>query len=609
MKDGSTRADKTDSSIFSFFRETVKAYRPVFPFFTANRRRLVIGVLSLLFVDGLQLLIPQAIKRAVDLLASGQATAASLAFPAAAIAAIALLIALFRYVWRYFIFGHSRQVEKGLRSMLYLHLQTLSPSFYRRMRTGDVMARAINDINAVRMAAGMGLVALVDGVVLGLAAVGFMIAISPGLTLISLAPAPLVIVGTRILTRRMSAGFETVQRRFSDLSETAREAFAGIRVIKAYDRRRWQQERMEREGARYVDANMNLARALAFFVPMMAVATNAGLAAVIWFGGRLTILGAITTGEFVAFISYLTLMAWPMMAMGWVLNLMQRGAASMRRIGEVLEEIPDIADPPGVPALSRIDGSMEFRDVSVIHEKGREPVLRNVTFKIREGETVAVVGRVGSGKTTLLSLVPRLLDAIEGVVRVSGVDVRSIPLSVLRGGIGFVTQDVFVFSDTVRNNVLFGREPQSGDRLEEVLHAAGILEEVQSLEQGLDTMLGERGIRLSGGQRQRLTIARALLGDPPILLLDDALSMVDSITEAHIVDRVLARSGGGATVMVSHRPATIRRADRIIVLEEGLVAESGTHGSLIDAGGIYKTLYERALLEEMLERNGAPDAR
>ncbi len=600
---------RAHNSFLSYFREIAGAYRPVFPFFSANRGRLAIGVLSLLLVDGLQLLIPLVIKQAVDLLAAGSARPENLLAPAVAIALLALSIAIFRYVWRYFIFGHSRLVEQGLRSRLYGHLQTLSPSFYSRVRTGDVMARATNDINAVRMAVGLGLVALVDGLVLGLAAVGFMIAISPSLTLISLAPAPFVIVGAKILTRHMSAGFEEVQKRFADLTEMVREAFAGIRVVKVYDRGGWQEERMRLEGARYMDANMTLARTLAVFMPMMAVAGNAGLAVVIWFGGRLTILGSITTGEFVAFMSYLTLLAWPMMAMGWVLNLMQRGAASMRRIGAVLEEVPDIADPPEPSHCKPQGKSVEFLGVSASYPGGRDPVLQNVSLRIEDDETVAVVGRVGSGKSTLMSLVPRLLDVADGEVRVGGVDVRSVRLDDLRSDIGFVTQDVFVFSDTVRNNVLLGRESAGEAEIERALHEAGILEEVMSLEKGLDTVVGERGLSLSGGQRQRLTIARVLLNTPPVLILDDALSMVDGHTEAGVIDRVLARQGGGTTIMVSHRPATIRRADRIVVIEGGRVAEIGTHDFLIETGGVYKALYEDALLREILEVEGEHDAR
>jgi len=600
--------NKTYLSIFGHLLKTVDAYRPVFPFFAANAVRVGAGVASLLIVDGLQLLIPQVIKKAIDLLVAGKIDPGRLVSPAVTIAGIAFLIAVFRYIWRYFIFGHSRVVEKGLRNRFYNHLQNLSPSFYRRMRTGDVMARAINDINAVRMAAGMGLVALVDGIVLGLAAVGFMISISPALTLISLAPAPLVVFGTRILTRRMSAGFESVQRCFSGLTETVREAFSGIRVTKAYDRRGWQEKRLRREASLYLDANMTLARSLAIFIPMMAVAANAGLAAVIWFGGRLTILGTITTGDFVAFISYLTLLTWPLMAMGWVFNLMQRGAASMRRITGVLEEVPDIADPPA-PAAMGEGGGIEFRGVTVVYPGERGPAIQDIDLKIEDGETVALVGRVGSGKTTLMSVVPRLMDAAAGSVHFGGVDVRSLHLAELRGRIGFVPQDVFVFSDTVRNNVLFGAPAGVEDGVESALKDAGILEEMMSLEHGLDTMLGERGLSLSGGQRQRLTIARALLRNPPVLLLDDALSMVDSVTEAGIIDRILFRRAFSTTVMVSHRPSSIRRADKIVVLDAGRVAGLGAHEELVQSCGIYKELYERERLREELEEIEDSNAR
>jgi ATP-binding cassette, subfamily B, multidrug efflux pump len=600
--------NKTYLSIFGHLLKTVDAYRPLFPFFAANVVRVAAGVASLLLVDGLQLLIPQVIKHTVDLLVTGKVDAGGLIAPAGTIAGIAVLIAVFRYVWRYLIFGHSRLVEKGLRRRLYSHLQGLSSSFYQRMHTGDVMARAINDVNAVRMAVGMGLVALVDGIVLGLAAIGFMIAISPELTLISLMPAPFVVFGTRILTRRMSAGFEAVQRCFSGLTETVREAFSGIRVTKAYDRSGWQQKRLQGESSIYLDANMTLARSLSVFLPMMAVAANAGLAAVIWFGGRLTILGAITTGDFVAFISYLTLLTWPMMAMGWVFNLMQRGAASMRRITSVLEESPDIADPRVAVSMGQ-GGGIELRGVTAAYPGERSPALQHIDLKIEDGETVALVGRVGSGKTTLMSLVPRLMDVAAGSVCVGGVDVRFLRLAVLRGSIGFVPQDVLVFSDTVRNNVLFGEQVETEDGVESALEDAGILEEVMTLENGLDTMLGERGLGLSGGQLQRLTIARALLRNPLILMLDDALSMVDSVTEAGIIDRILARRRCATTVMVTHRPSTIRRADRIVVLDEGRIAGMGRHEGLLASCSIYKELYERAVLREEIEAIGDQNAR
>ncbi len=583
------------------FSEIRRNCLPLKPFFAAHRWAILIGLLSLLLVDFLQLLIPQVIRRAVDLLTQKQATLPGLLRLGAAIVTIALLMAGFRYLWRLLIFGYSRNVEQGLRNRMYAHLQTLSPSFYLRNRTGDLMARAVNDINAVRMATGMGLVALTDGLVLGLAAIGFMLSINVRLTLIALIPMPIIVGLTALLTRRMSSGFESVQARFAELTERVREAFSGIRVIKSFHRQAWAEERVAQEGRRYVSENMKLARTLAFFFPMMAVVTNAGLAIVIWLGGRLTILGQITTGDFVAFTSYLNLLTWPMMAMGWVTNLIQRGSASMRRINRILEEPAEIRSPatpaqPGPPA-----GDIEVRGLSFRYPGQSEDVLRGVSFGLRPGETVALVGRVGSGKSTLLQALPRLWDVPPGTVFIGGRDICSVPLPELRQAIGFVTQESFLFSDTVRNNVLFGRPDIREQDLEASLKAAGIWEEIRELESGLDTLLGERGITLSGGQRQRLTLARALLCDPPILILDDPLSMVDTRTEAAILDHLLRVRRQRCNLIVSHRVSTISRADRILVLDGGRLIEQGSHRELLERGGTYARLYQRQLLLQELE--------
>ena len=514
---------------------------------------------------------------------------------------LALMIAIFRYVWRYFLLGHSRKVEQSLRNRIYGHLQTLSLSFYQKTKTGDLMARAINDINAIRMATGMGLVALTDGIVLGIAAIGFMLSINVRLTLIALIPAPIIIVLTRILTRRMSTGFENAQKTFSDLTERAREVFAGIRVIKAYNRESWAHQNIEEEGQRYISVNMGLAKTLAFFFPMMVIFTNIGLAIVIWLGGRLTILGNITTGDFVAFISYLNLLTWPMMAMGWVTNLVQRGSASMRRINGILEELPEIRDSAQSIHVPQIRGKIEIEGLHFTHPGQSFYALKDIHLKIEAGDTIAVVGRVGAGKTTLLHTITRLLDAPAGTIFVDGWNVRQIPLQTLRKNIGFVTQEVFIFSDTIRNNVLFGRTGVSQDHLETVLRAADIFEDTKNLEKGLDTFLGERGITLSGGQRQRLTIARALILDPPILILDDALSMVDTRTEERILNQVLSLRRNKTNLIVSHRISTISRAEQIAVLERGELVEQGTHENLLKKGGIYTTLYEKQVIAEELE--------
>jgi ATP-binding cassette, subfamily B, multidrug efflux pump len=495
----------------------------------------------------------------------------------------------------------SRKIEEGLRNRLYEHLQILSVSFYHRTKTGDLMARAINDINAVRMATGMGLVALTDGVVLGVSAIGFMFYIDPSLTLISLIPAPILIYFTRILTRRMSSGYERVQATFSNLTERAREAFAGVRVVKAYSRESWTYGKLKGEGETYIRENMHLAKTIAFFSATMVIFTNLGLAIVIWFGGRLTLLGHITTGDFVAFISYLNLLMWPMMAIGWVTNMVQRGAASMRRLNRVFDEVPEVKDVAPPRDLAAIVGRIELRGVSITYPGGGRSAIKDIHFTINAGQTIAFVGKVGCGKSTLLQVIPRLLNVPRGTVWIDGMDIQDLPLKSLRQSIGFVTQEVFIFSDTIRNNVLFGREEVSEEALVKALKTAEIYEEIMALDEGLDSLLGERGITLSGGQRQRLSIARAILTSPPILILDDALSMVDTRTEERILNQILESRKGKTSLIVSHRISMISRAEAIGVLVDGELAETGDHQTLLQKGKEYPRLYERQQLEQELE--------
>ena len=582
-------------------KESLKNFLPLKEYFLRNRRVLAAGLLSLLAVDFLQLLIPMVIKGAIDALTIGEATSAVLLKSGGLILAIAGAMAVLRYVWRHCLFGLSRKIEEGIRNRLYEHLQSLSVFFYHRTKTGDLMARAINDINAVRMATGMGLVALTDGVVLGVSAIGFMIYINPTLTLISILPAPVLVYFTRVLTRRMSSGYERVQATFSDLTERAREAFAGVRVVKAYNRESWTFGKIEKEGEKYIYENMRLAKTIALFSPMMVVFANLGLAIVIWFGGRLTILGHITTGDFVAFISYLNLLMWPMMAIGWVANMVQRGAASMRRLNRVFDEVPEIRDVGPARDMPAIKGRIEFKGVSLAYAGEERSAVKDVHFTIEAGQTVALVGKVGCGKSTLLQMIPRLFTVPRGMVFIDGVDLQDIPLKRLRQSIGFVTQEVILFSDTIRNNVLFGREGVSEDALVKALKTADIHEEIMALDRGLDSLLGERGITLSGGQRQRLSIARALLTDPPILILDDALSMVDTRTEERILNRILESRKGKTNLLVSHRISTISRAERIGVLVDGELAETGDHETLLQRGREYARLYERQQLEQELE--------
>lgn len=579
----------------------LRPFETLKPFFKANWWALLIGVMSLLVVDLLQLFIPLVIKKAVDLLTTGIATRALLLRQGAIIVALALMIGLFRYIWRYLIFGHSRKVEEGLRNILYAHLQTLSPSFYHRTKTGDLMARAINDINAIRMATGMGMVALTDGLILGMAAIGFMISINIKLTLISLIPAPIVVILTRILTRRMSSGFERVQKQFSELTERVREGFAGIWVIKAFDREQWQYGRVKEEGQRYLHENLGLAKTLAFFFPMMAIFTNTGLAIVIWLGGRLTIFGQITTGDFVAFTSYLNLLTWPMMAMGWVTNLLQRASASMKRINIILEKEPEIKDTPTPIVPKSLKGKITVADLYFRYPGRSSLALKGISLQIHPAETIAIVGRVGCGKTTLLMAMVRMLNIPEGVLFIDDMDIHHLSLEALRKHMGFVPQQTMLFSDTVRNNILMGRTDISDEQVHVALEIAAIADEVNALEAGIDTILGERGATLSGGQRQRLAIARAIVSNPPILILDDAFSMVDMQTETQILTRLLEFRASKTTIVVSHRTSTLARADRIVVMDNGEIVEVGTHHNLLKNGTLYKKLYEERRLTEELK--------
>jgi ATP-binding cassette subfamily B multidrug efflux pump len=578
----------------------LKDFRSLKPYFIKNRIALILGLSSLLLVDSLELFIPRIIKGAIDALTIGAATPQVLLTYALIIAGIALSMAVFRYAWRYLVFGHSRKVEEALRNRLYQHLQTLSLSFYWRTNTGDIMARAVNDIDAVRMAAGMGLVALTDGIVLGLATIGFMLYINIPLTLISLIPTPFIVYFSLILTRRLGRQFRQAQQTFSEVTESAREAFAGIRVIKAYNREGWGYGRVKQKGDRYIENNLALGRTLALFFPVMTLFTNLGLAVVICLGGRLTILGTITTGDFVAFISYLNLLAWPMMALGWVTNLIQRGSASMRRINGILEEVPEITDRAAVPYKGAINGQITLTRLTFRYPERKEHALRDITLIIRAGQTAAIVGGVGSGKSTLLHTIPRLIETMKGMIQIDGIALHDIALATLRGSIGFITQEPYIFSDTILNNVTFGRRIVVPGLIDSALQVAQLSKEAESLPRGINSVVGEKGVTLSGGQRQRLAIARAIVTNPPILILDDALSQVDTGTEAAILNGILHMRKGETTIIVSHRLTTIKRADVIYVLKEGRLVESGDHDTLLCTKGEYARLYERQQLSEEL---------
>ncbi|MBI9074648.1 MAG: ABC transporter ATP-binding protein [Desulfatibacillum sp.] len=582
------------------FREALREFAPLKKAFVDNRKGLAVGFLCLFIVDGIQLYLPFIIRDAVDALTRRAATAHDLLTYGMVIVALAGIAGAIRYIWRTLLLGHARIVERGLRARLYGHIQTLSASFFQDMPTGDLMARSTNDINSIRMATGIGLVSLMDGVLMAGAAMCIMIYIHPLLTLIAMAPAPFVILLSRVYSRRMAAGYEATQRSFADVTERVREAFAGIRVVKAYGREEWTRDRVREKSQDYVRVNLSLAKNLGMFYPLMSIFTNTGLAVVVGLGGRLAILDQISIGDFVAFTVYLNLLTWPMMAMGWVTNLVQRGGASMRRINGILNTMPEITSRVEDVGGLVLDGGISIRNLDFVHPGSRTLVLENLNLEIPKGSTTAIVGPVGCGKSTLLHTLVRLIDPPEGAVFFDGKDVHDISLNQLRRSLGFVTQISTVFSDSVESNVVFGRPGITREQVMEALAAASFDQDVLEMEKGLDTLVGERGITLSGGQRQRLCLARALLEDPPILVLDDALSMVDTRTEETIVNRLLNHRKGRTTIVVTHRMSTLKRVDNIFVLDKGRLVESGVHQDLIDHKGLYAALYRRQQLSNGL---------
>jgi ATP-binding cassette subfamily B protein len=580
----------------------MSSFRLIIPYFVEHRLRIGIGLLSLIVVDLLQLTIPRVIKWAVDDLASGSAASGMMASYAASICIIAALVGLFRYLWRLCLLGASRRVEQGLRDRLFSHLQTLSAAYFDRTRTGDLMAHATNDIQQIRMATGMGLVALNDALVMGAAAIAFMAYIDPFLTGVALIPMPLVSVGTKIFSRKMHRRYQTVQASFSNLTEIIRERFAGIRLIKAHSRKKAEAAQVELTSQAYLEENLKLVRITGAFFPMMLLLTNVSMALVLLVGGRQTILFAITPGDFVAFISYLGLLTWPMMALGWVTNLIQRGRASLERVSAILATLPEVRDVAGARALKDPRGSIAFESVEFRYpvNAGSQDALalEGINLSVPAGSVLGIVGPPGCGKTTLLSLIPRLYDATAGRICLDGIEVRSLRIQDLRTAVAFMPQEPFLFAGTIRDNITFGVPAVSPERLEETASAAALLDTVRSFPQGFDTIVGERGVMLSGGQKQRVALARCLLADAPVMILDDPISQVDFETGAAI-SRTLRGLAGRKTILIaSHRLSALEFADRIVALDRGRIVAAGRHADLMRDGGYYARTYRLQEIEE-----------
>ncbi len=598
-----------------------KSLRPLLPYLKRYRWAYVAGTLCVFLTNGIWILFPLVLGKAADDLNSG-VTRHKLLLYAGILLAIATTKGIFQFLTRWIVIGVSRDIEFDLRNDLFKRLESLSYSYYQRHRTGDIMARATNDLNAVRMLLGPAIMYSANTIVYTAGALAFMISISPWLTLYTFLPLPAVSIVIQTFGRRIHERFERIQAMFSDISARAQENFSGARLIRAYVQEEAEVRAFETENQEYIRRSLKLVRLMGMLWPTLELMLGCAVVLVLWLGGRevihglshvtlvtnlgnshpavtttLSLSGSMTVGQFVSFSTYMMQLTWPIIALGWVINIFQRGTASLVRINEIMHEEPAIKDAPGAQDRE-IEGDIEFRGLNFSYDG--KPVLHDLNLEVPAGSSLAIVGPTGSGKTTLVSLIPRIYDAEPGTVLIDGRPIRDYSIASLRKSIGFVPQETFLFSDRIRENIALGVESATDQEIHNAADAANIATDIEGFPEGYDTMVGERGITLSGGQKQRTAIARALIRNPKILILDDALSSVDTHTEDKILNHLRDVMRGRTTIFISHRVSTVRNADRIAVLHSGRIVELGTHDELLALNGYYSDLYNKQLLEEEL---------
>lgn len=572
-------------------------------FFKKYKFNYFFGLIALLAVDYVQTLVPLIVGNVIDQLELNNFDVTFVSNAVFRLLGIALTIYAGRILWRFFIFGSSRNIERDIRNDMFQHLEKMSAKYYQDHNPGEIMAHMTNDLEAVRMALGPGILTLFDVLALGTITVYNMITkIDPMLTVAAIIPLLLIAVSVRFMGREMHKRFSRKQEAFANLSNFVQESLSGIKVIKSFVQEDKSIEAFEKVNKNTFNKNMHLIKLQALMHPYMHMIAGLALTIAIGYGGYITIYGKITLGEFTAFIQYLGMLVWPMMAIGMTINMFTMGSASLERIENILNEPVEIKDSEGAVKVNSFNGSIEVKDLNFKYPDSNKYVLNDINFNVEKGQTLGIIGRTGSGKTTLVNLLLRIFEPNDSTIFLGGYNILDIPLNVLRKSIGYVPQDNFLFSDTISNNIDFGIRNEEQEKIIEAAKAASVHENIVEFKHGYETLIGERGVSLSGGQKQRISIARALIKDPEILILDDSVSAVDTDTEEKILAHLKDNRKNKTNIIIAHRISTIQDSDLIIVLDEGKIIESGNHHELLQNKGLYSSIYEKQLLEKMLEQ-------
>ena len=566
------------------------------PYLKKYQAKIIIGATMVLLTNIVAVVSPWILGNAIDRLYL-EVSRDILLYYASLLIAASAVEGLFRFLMRRTLIGVSRNIEYDLRNDLFSHLQSLSPSFYQRNPTGDIMSRATNDLSAVRMVLGPGIMYSINTLFTAVLTISILVTLNLQLAILTLLPLLAVSVCVKYFGNQIHQRFERIQEQFATLTTLAQENVSGIRVVKAYNQEEAFIGRFQEANQDYVDRSLSLVRVWGVFNPLLTFLLGLSSVGLLWYGGRQVIQGSMTVGDFVAFMAYLSMLTWPTIALGWVINIFERGSASMGRMNQIFQSRPEIRDESS-STLSTLEGHIQVNNLTFSYNG--TPVLKNVSFEIPAGQTLAIVGRTGSGKSTLVNLLCRLYQVPEAGIFIDGSDINNIPLATLRTHIGYVPQETFLFSETVQQNIAFGRPEASLQSIQESAKISNIWPDIQEFPRKFETFVGERGITLSGGQKQRIAISRALLVNPRILILDDALSSVDTDTEEKILQGLAGEFTNRTVILISHRISTVKMADQILVLEKGEIVERGTHDELLKTEGHYATLYERQLLKKEL---------